>query len=85
MIRDARTANSVKEGDVFIVTVAFHVGGTTSHKSPLVRAYICQYPNPQLDFSGIPQGEKILPEEVDQLMKILVPVLYWCRCKADRD
>ena len=68
---------NIKSGDVFVVTVAFHVGYMRDGK-PAVRAYRCPYPNPELGLEdGVPQGDVISLRYVDALMEALVPVLKW--------
>lgn len=59
-------------GDVFIVTVAFHVMFDGS-----IRIYRCPYPDPEISEDGVPQGDGVLEEYTDVLCQALVPVLSW--------
>jgi len=73
----------IREGDVFVVTVAFHVGYKRDGK-PMIRAYRCPYPDPELSMEdGTPQGDGISPKHVQALMEALVPVLTWADAKPD--
>jgi len=63
--------NDIHPGDVFAVTVTFHVGYDGIH------VYRCPYPNPEVSDDGIPQGDDILDEDVEALTRALVPVLLW--------
>lgn len=62
--------DDVMPGDVFIVTVVFHVRYDGS-----IKAYRCPYPNAEVDEEGIPQGDEV-PDTL-ALARSLVPVLIW--------
>jgi hypothetical protein len=77
-------SDQLEDGDVLVVTVAFHVGYKLPDGRPTVRAYRCPWPNPELgQDDGVPQGDNILNEHVEELMKALAPVLTWADAVPD--
>jgi hypothetical protein len=65
----------VQNGDVFAATVTCHIRQTTS--GPRFTLYRCPYPNAQLGYNDIPQGDKIFgtEKELKALCKLLFPVV----------
>lgn len=84
MIKNVYTTrpNEIKPGDVFVVTVAFHVVHESANGKLFVKAYRCPYPDPETDEEGVPQGDSIDPVDCGRLMAELAPVLVWARTKA---
>lgn len=75
------SATDVHEGDVYIVTVTFHVIYESANGHPMVKAYRCLDPNDISD-DGVPQGNPIDPDDCKKLMGALAPVLTWAGAKA---
>ena len=85
MIKDVYDTSplDIKPGDVFVVTVAFHVQYYDNAHHLRVCAYRCPWPDPQLGTDGVPQGAQIDSRDLTVLMRHLVPVLMDAEAKAD--